>query len=87
MSDTPERFPFKWQLGGIRRMNLELEAACETPGCGWFCGFNVAALIEKHGEDYWLPEYGPGFPCEQCGGHLNFQVAYLHPSAGGEKYR
>ena len=36
MSDTPERFPFKWQLGGIAKMNLELEAACETPDCGSF---------------------------------------------------
>ena len=80
MSDTPERFPFKWQLGGIAKMNLELEAACETPDCGWFVSFNVPAPIEKHGEDYWLPEYGPGIPCEKCGGHLNFQVAYLHPA-------
>ncbi len=81
MNDTPERFPFKWQLGGIREMNLELEAACETPGCGYFVSFNVEQLIAQVGPDYWLPENGPGIPCEKCGGHMNFQVAYLHPPA------
>jgi hypothetical protein len=82
MNDTPERHPFKWTLGQIRDMNLELEAACEVPNCGWFCSFDVAALIEKNGADTWLPENGPGFPCEKCGGHLNFQVAYPHPASG-----
>lgn len=85
MTDKPERHPFKWTLGGIREMNLELEAACETPNCGWFAGFNLDPLIERHGLDYWLPENGPGFPCEKCGGHLNFQVAYLHPPAEEEE--
>lgn len=81
MPDTPERHPFKWTLGQIRKMNLELECACETPHCGWFGRYDLDALIARFGEDYWLPEYGPGHPCEQCGGHLNFQVAYLHPAA------
>ena len=47
----------------IRAMKLELEAACETPGCGYFVSFNVEQLIEQVGPDYWLPENGPGMPC------------------------
>ena len=81
MSEAQEEEPpFQWTLGGIRKMNLELEAACRTPGCGWFCSFNVEELIEQVGPDYWLPQAGPGIPCKQCGGTLKFQVAYLHPA-------
>src|SRR5690606_37066567 len=79
MSDAPDRPPLTWTLGQIREMNLELECACAARGCGWFGRFDVEGLIARFGEDYWLPE-GPGFPCEQCGGHLNFQLAYLHPA-------
>lgn len=84
MTDTPERPPFKWTLGQIREMNLELECACQTPGCGWFGRFDVAGLIATFGADYWLPENGPGIACEKCGGRdVTFQVAYDHPPPGG----
>ncbi len=80
MSDTPERFPFQWTLGGIQRINLELEAACRTPDCGWFYSFNVEELIEQVGPDSRLPPSGAGIPCRECGGTLKFQVAHLHPA-------
>lgn len=86
MNDMPDRPPFKWTLGQVRDMNLELECACETPGCGWVGRFNVAALIEELGADYRLPDDGPGFPCEKCGGKdVKFQVAYLHPDPDEEQ--
>ena len=54
----------------------------DTPDYGWFGRFNLDGLIAPVGADYWLPEYGPGFPCEKCGGRdVKFQVAYLHPES------
>jgi hypothetical protein len=85
MSDTPERHPFKWTLGQIRKMNLELEYACAAPGCGWFGRYDLDALLAKFGPDFWVPEY-PVVVCANCGGKdVQFQVACDHPPADGEQ--
>jgi hypothetical protein len=71
-----------WTLGDIRQMNLQLEAYCQTPGCGWFATFDLDKLIDECGPDYVLPDDGPGMPCQKCGGeHLKFKLAYPHPEA------
>ena len=42
MSEAQEEPPFQWTLGQIRKLNLELEAACRQ--CGGILKFQVAYL-------------------------------------------
>ena len=79
MSDPGHKDSSGWTFGKIREMNLQLEASCQAPNCGWFCRFDIDALIAQTGPDYPLPEKVPGIPCGKCGGELKFQLAYLHP--------
>lgn len=77
--DRPHLSP--WTLGQIRAHNLQVEAYCQTPGCNWFCSFDLDRLIEQAGPDYELPDEGPGIACETCGGTgLKFMLAYPHPA-------
>jgi hypothetical protein len=67
-----------WTLGGIRKHGMRLEAACTTAGCGQFVVFDLDKLIAQVGEDYPLPDGGPGMSCERCGAELKFQLAVWH---------
>jgi hypothetical protein len=40
--------------------------------------FDLDPLIADVGDDYPLPDGGPGMACEHCGGELKFQLAMLH---------
>ncbi len=68
-----------WALGAIRAMNLELEAVCQKPGCGWFASFDIDKLIDEFGADFELPADGADLTCRICGGPVAFRLAYLHP--------
>ena len=84
--DTTAREPGRWTLGAIRERNMQLEVYCQSEGCGWFSSFNLDQLIEGAGPDYELPDYGPGFPCEKCGGaDLKFMLAFPHTGDGADR--
>ena len=75
--EKPDGMP-GWTLGGVRKHGMRLEAACKTPGCGQFVVFDLDRLIAQLGDDYPLPESGPGMTCEHCGGEMKFQLAVWH---------
>ena len=81
MSEAQEEPPFQWTLGQIRKMNLELEAACRTPDCGWFSSFNVDQLIEQVGPDYWLPD--PASPAANAAAFQFHGVSACASDSGG----
>jgi hypothetical protein len=67
-----------WTLGAVRKHGMRLEAACKTAGCGSFVTFDLDALIAQLGDEYPLPDTGPGIACEHCGGEMKFQLAVWH---------
>ena len=78
----PGAEPAPWTLAAIKHRNLQLEAYCQVPGCGWFCSFDIDALIERAGPDYELPD-GPGIDCGACGGtEVIFKLAFAHRQDG-----
>lgn len=78
--DTTTRKASKpWTLGSIRQMNLQLEAACKEPGCGWFTTYDVDKMIEEFGAGCELPTSGGGLTCDQCGAPVDFGLAVAKP--------
>jgi hypothetical protein len=66
-----------WTLSAIRQLNLQLEAYCRSPGCGWFALFDLDQLIKDLGPEFELPADGPDMPCQKCGlANLEFRLAY-----------
>ena len=85
MDKDPAARRENWTLGAIRDGNLQLEVYCQSEGCGWFGILDLDQLIEGAGSDHELPEDGPGFPCEKCGGtDLKFMLAFPHTGDGKE---
>ncbi len=68
-----------WTLIQIKDGNLQLEAYCQTEGCGLFYVFDLDALIGSVGPDYRLPEFAPDMDCSECGGLLKFMLAAMPP--------
>ena len=64
-----------WTLGAIRDMNLQLEAACAEPGCGWFTTYDVDKMVSEFGADCELPTDAGGLTCGQCGAPVDFGLA------------
>jgi hypothetical protein len=73
--------PTTWTLRAIKERNMALEGHCETEGCGHFYVFDVDGLIERFGEDWFVPEYLPA-ECMECQGRLKFMLAMTPPEEG-----
>ena len=71
-----------WTLGSVKSSGMELEGACQTPGCNEFARFNVDDLIERFGADWLVPVILP-VRCQSCGEWLHFQLATLHDDQKG----
>lgn len=83
-SSKPIEKPNKpWTLGAIRQMNLQLEAACKEPGCGWFATLDIDRLIDEFGPDLELPTNGAGLTCAKCGAPVAFGLAFVKPQQNG----
>ena len=72
-----------WTLGSIRDMNLQLEAACFEPGCGWSAAYDVNKMITEFGADCELPTGQGGLACQRCGAPVDFGLVALKKSAVG----
>lgn len=64
-----------WTLGAIRDMNLQLEAACAEPGCGWFTTYDIDKMVAEFGVDCELPTEQGALACGQCGAPVDFGLA------------
>lgn len=72
-----------WTLGSIRDMNLQLEAACLEPGCGWTAAYDVNRMIAEFGADCELPTGKGGLSCEHCGAPVDFGLVAMKKTAVG----
>jgi hypothetical protein len=57
-------------LGALKDAGLHLHAYCNNPGCHWSAPLDLAAMIEKLGDDQSAlpPDLAPRLVCSRCGG-------------------
>ncbi|MBS0248224.1 MAG: hypothetical protein JSR61_16535 [Proteobacteria bacterium] len=70
-----------WTLGAIRAMNLQLEAACAEPGCGWSSAYDLDKMIAEFGADCELPTEAGGLACGRCGAPVDFGLVAVKKRA------